>query len=185
MPPEGCRLVEPAEDLAEDYLAYAQEFRAAGEPFVDDELHQANGDAASLIKLWREQAAGRRLPEGYVPCSRYWLVRDRRILATGRLRHRLTEALEDEGGHIGYDVRPRERRKGYATCLLAMMLDKARQLGLHRVLLTCNVDNPASRRTIEKNGGRLASQGVSKRTGKPVLRFWIDLREARGAWNRR
>ena len=177
--PEGCRLIEPAEDMAEEYVAYAQEFRDADEPFIQGELDQANGDTPSLIKQWRDHAAAPNLPEGFVPCSRYWLVRGRRILATSRLRHRLTEALEDDGGHIGYEVRPSERRKGYATCLLAMTLEAARQLGLHRALLTCHVDNLPSRRTIEKNGGQLASQGISKRSGQPILRFWIDLRRAR------
>jgi len=48
-------------------------------------------------------------------------------------------------------------------------------MGLSRVLVTCDEDNLASRRVIEKNGGELASRGISERTGKPVLRYWIDL----------
>jgi len=175
MSTEDYWLIEPAEDLGEEYLAYGEEFRAAGEPYVHGELAKVGGDFTRLLAGWQDEAAGRNLPPDWVPCTRYWLVRGRRIIGTSRLRHWLTPALEDAGGHIGYDVRPSERDKGHATRLLAMTLEEARELGLHRVLLTCDADNLASRRVIEKNGGRLASQGTSRRDGKPLLRFWIDL----------
>jgi len=116
------------------------------------------------------------LPDGWVPGTTYWLIRDgKTIVAQSNLRHRLTPSLERVGGHIGYATRPSERRKGYGTLLCALTLQKARELGLKRVLITCDADNLASARIIEKNGGRLENQELSQATGKLKNRYWIEL----------
>jgi len=170
-----AKLIEPAEEMAEEFAAYSEEFRSVGEPFVHGELEEADGDFAALLRTWRDEADGRDLPDGRVRCTRYWLVRGRRILGTARLRHRLNEALAHEGGHIGYEVRPCERGQGWATLMLKLLVERARQLGLRRALLTCNRDNAASARVIRKNGGRLGSEGISRETGKRIQRYWIEL----------
>ena len=172
---EEIELIDPTEAMRDDFIAYAEEFRAAREPFVHAELGRARSDFAGLIRSWRDEAAGRNLPDGYVPSTRYWLVRGGRILGTARLRHHLVPALEDFGGHIGYEVRPSERRCGYATHFLGEMLAKARQLGLRRVLVTCNNDNVASARVIQKNGGVLDSESYSPRSRCITQRYWIEL----------
>ena len=105
---------------------------------------------------------------------------DGRIIGTSRLRHWLVPHLEREGGHIGYDVCPSERRKDYGTRLLALTLEKAWGMALRQVLITCDEDNVASRKVIEANGDELASRGVSERTGKPILRYWIGLTGSKG-----
>ena len=172
---EEVRLIEPREDMQEQLIAYSDEFRAAGEPFWQHDREKLRDDFAGYIRRRRDYAAGRSLPKGHVPGTDYWLVRGRRVLGTIRLRHRLNEALKIEGGHIGYDVRPSERRKGYATRMLGMVLDKAREMGLNRVLVTCDADNLASARVVQKNGGRPASEGISPESGKEIQRYWIDL----------
>jgi predicted acetyltransferase len=83
--------------------------------------------------------------------------------------------LEHYGGHIGYFIRPSERDKGYGTRMLILALDEARKLGLSQVMMTCNINNLASARGIEKNGGVLASQGISRVSGKLISRYWITL----------
>ena len=175
MPDEEVKLIQPDESYGQEYRPYVEEFRSAGEAFVVGEWDRAGGDLAGLVRAWREHAAGRKLPRGYVPDSRYWLIRGRKILATGGLRHHLTPALEDYGGHIGYQVRPSQRGHGYATRLLALTLEKAREMGLKRVLVTCDKSNLASARVIEKNGGRLASESYSEHVGRVTRRYWIDL----------
>ena len=169
------QLVDPSGSYREEFIAYCEEFRAAGEPFVHGDLPDATRDFAELIGRWIEQARGKGLPEGYVPMSRYWLMSGGRILGTIRLRHLLNEALAHEGGHIGFDVRPSERNRGHATRMLAMVLEKAREMGLRRVLVTCDKDNRASAQVIRKNGGSLQNEVVSLESGKAHQQYWIDL----------
>ena len=91
------------------------------------------------------------------------------------LRHRLTPALRQMGGHIGYDVRPSKRNRGYGTTLLALTLVQARGFGFSGVLITCDTDNFASVRVIEQNGGKLLNQKMANGYGKMISRYWIVL----------
>jgi predicted acetyltransferase len=174
---EELRLIEPTEELGEEYVAYLEEFVEAGEAHLARGLDEARSDLPGYVRALRDAAAGVGLRPGLVPWNEYWLVRDRRIVGSSNLRHRLTPALRVEGGHIGYRVRPGERRKGYGKRLLALTLKKARERDLERVMVTCDKDNVASARIIEANGGRLAGEGASPRTGKRVLRYWIEREE--------
>lgn len=88
------------------------------------------------------------------------------------IRHRLNEKLLNSGGHIGYGIRPSERRMGYASVLLALTLEITRDMGLNKVLLVCDKGNLASEKTILKNGGQFESEYVEE-NGNVVRRFWI------------
>jgi len=171
-PAEKLTLVEPTLELESAFLEMAQECREHGEPGFNDALRNFK----SYVRLRQAHALGKELPAGRVPGTSYWLVRnDKDIVATASLRHELNEHLEKEGGHIGYNVRPSERRKGYGTRLLAMVLDKARGRGMTRVLVTCDTDNIASAKIIRANGGKLETEVISDFTGKVKSRYWIDL----------
>jgi predicted acetyltransferase len=116
------------------------------------------------------------LPPGIVPMTSFWLVEDdQTVIGESRLRHRLTPALEIEGGHIGYAIRPSARRKGYGTRILALTLERARVMGLRQVLVTCNTDNIASARIIEKNGGLLDGYALSPHSRVQISRYWISI----------
>jgi predicted acetyltransferase len=123
----------------------------------------------------KRNARGTNLPPKIVQENIFWLVGERRIYGRSGLRHRLTPSLEDVGGHIGYDIRPTERRKGFGTLILKLTLEKARQIGLNRVLVTCDTDNTGSVKIIEKNGGKLSEQEFSDAAGKMISRYWIEL----------
>jgi predicted acetyltransferase len=88
-----------------------------------------------------------------------------------RLRHRLSERLWQDGGHIGYDIRPSERGKGYATKMLELVLEKARERGLPWVLLTVDPSNVASIRVMEKNG----AHKIGKASESGYYQYRIDL----------
>lgn len=175
MAADDLKLVDPTTKLKASYLAMVAEFRAAGETYHENEWALAICDFGTLVDRLKESARGVDLPDGAVPQNTFWLVRGATILGYSRFRRRLVPHLEHEGGHIGYIIRPSERRKGYATRLLALTLDKARAQGLPRALVTCDVTNVASNRVIRTNAGQLEDTRISVRTGKPVNRYWIDL----------
>ena len=93
-----------------------------------------------------------------VPGTNYLLVResDNRIVGSVNIRFQLNRMLDERfGGHIGYGIRPTERRKGYATEALKLALDVCRKHGLKSVKLGCLTNNIGSRKTILNNGGKL------------------------------
>ncbi|HEX9274487.1 MAG TPA: GNAT family N-acetyltransferase [Candidatus Binatia bacterium] len=169
---ETIRLIEPTLSLRADFYSLAEEFLAEG----DQRYHEAIRDFESFIQLCSDEAVGRNLAPGRVPQSTFWLVRDgQRILGCSRLRHTLNAFLEELGGHIGYDIRPSERRRGYGTQILRLTLDKARDLGLKQVLVTADSPDVASWRIIEKNGGVLHGEELSQHTGQLLRKYWIEL----------
>ena len=76
------------------------------------------------------------------------------IIGIVNFRHSLTDFYKDSG-HIGYSVRPSQRKKGCATEILRQTLEIAEKQGLNKVCLVCKKDNDASKKTIIKNNGLL------------------------------
>ena len=108
-----------------------------------------------------------------VQADTYFLVEQERILGAINIRWTLNAYLENFGGHIGYGVRPSERKKGYATKMLKLALEVCQQRGLSKVLVTCDENNEASKRTILKCGGKYEDSRVLE--GEVVERYWIEL----------
>ena len=177
MTEETLELVEPCAELELAYLEFLAESDERQHPYLGCRDEVA-GDFAGFVRKQRDMSAGRGLPDGWVPATTYWLVADGRvILGSINLRHRLTPALEDYGGHVGYIVRPSARGRGYGTRMLTMALQKAREMGLTGVLITCDPKNVASTRMIRKHAGRLLSESPAKtgKAGRMTSRYWIDL----------
>lgn len=106
----------------------------------------------------------------------YWLVDDENDYFIGEIaiRHRLNDALSIRGGHIGYVIRFSEWGKGYGTKMLGLALDKARLMGLTRVLITCDEANNASARVMEKNGCLYEKTFICE-DGSRSKHYWKDL----------
>ena len=112
------------------------------------------------------------------PSDTYFAVReyDNIIIGIINIRHSLNNTfMRTYGGHIGYTVHPSERCKGYATQMLELALEYCRDLGLERVLLTCDPVNVASCRIIEKCGGVMENEIPYEDTDELVRRYWISL----------
>jgi predicted acetyltransferase len=170
-------LVSPTATVHRSYLAALAEFRAEGRLGADDHsmLARAAGGVPDGPEGFERYVAEIRAlalpeaprPEGWVPCTELWYVDGAEWLGHLNLRHRLTPQLTEVGGHIGYDVRPSARRRGHATAMLRDGLTIARSLGIESALLTCDHDNVASRRVIERAGGVFEDRRGDK------LRFWV------------
>ncbi|MCL2462160.1 MAG: GNAT family N-acetyltransferase [Defluviitaleaceae bacterium] len=124
-----------------------------------------------LEKITTAQTAAQ---TGWVNCSTYFALVDGKIVGMTQIRHTLNDALLKSGGHIGYGIRPSERRKGYAAQMLALALEKCRELGIQKVLVTCDKDNVGSARTAMKNGGVLEDE-CAEGSGNIVQRYWITI----------
>lgn len=100
--------------------------------------------------------------------------KDRNILVGAvNIRHYLNDELLKTGGHIGDGIRPGERRKGYATAMIALALEECRKLGIKRVLMTCDKNNIGSAKSIINNGGVLENE--IEEDGHVEQRYWIQL----------
>lgn len=98
---------------------------------------------------------------------------DQRLIGTINIRYPY-EGYVRIYGHIGYGVRPSERRKGYATAMLHDALIRCKEIGLDQVLLTCNQSNAASQKTILKCNGIFESEAIME-DGTVLQRYWISL----------
>ncbi len=175
----------PSEAYRESFLEAMQELRDEGRGSPDDSTsigrdlrswtgswETAEGFARYVADVRAKADESAVLPPNWVHSTTWWWVDGGEYVGRIALRHRLTRFLLDVGGHIGYDVRPTARRRGHATAMLAAVLPEAHEMGIDPALLTCDVDNLASRKVIEANGGELEDA----RAGK--LRFWVPTARA-------
>ncbi|ADY22688.1 GNAT family N-acetyltransferase [Bacillus paranthracis] len=168
-------LLTPTTDLQEEYLDFYNEWKDSGETMIPWVITKDPSNFPAMVQELLDAHNGINLPDSWVPDSTYWLVTDHnRIVGAVNIRHSLTEHLFNAGGHIGYGIRPSERRKGYATKLLALSLEKAKQLNITKALIVCDEVNTASEKTILHNGG-LRDEDFIEEDGNVVRRFWIEL----------
>ena len=160
-------LVEPCGKYLESYLEAREEGRENG--MASDDFSSA--PAGELLKRYDDFRCGRDLPPGWVAADYYWLVDEdkNRFIGEIGIRHGLTEALRRYGGHIGYAVRPSEWNKGHGTLMLGLALEKARDLGITTAMITCDDDNAASARVMEKNGFTLLDRVTNTVDGRTVI----------------
>lgn len=174
---ENLMLMQPDETMLDEIISYRTAMLNAGSSLDGCSGLQKYEDAKEWLAHVRSMMKAETCPPHLVTSTLFVCVRkaDGRIVGMLDLRHRLNEALAAWGGHIGYSVRPDERRKGYAKWMLAHVLPEAKNRGIDRVLVTCNDDNVASACTIEANGGVMENKLYVESEKQTVRRYWIDL----------
>ncbi len=173
------KLVKPCVQFAGQIMQYRREF-------LTHDPAECMGGCGNLRKCDTAEewlAASEKLadeetcPDGCAVSDTYLAVRvsDNRLVGMIEIRHSLDNAaLSEWAGHIGYSVRPSDRRRGYAAEMLKLALERCRELGIKKVLLCCDDDNIASRHTIISNGG--IYERTTEANGKHVMRYWIELK---------
>ncbi|SDN18355.1 GNAT family N-acetyltransferase [Alkalicoccus daliensis] len=165
-------LIQPTLYYQNAYLDFYEEWINSGEELAPSIIKYSPDKFEEMLAHLQEAAQEEKTPAGRVPHSTYWLAAEDKILGAVNIRHSLTKELRNTGGHIGYGIRPSERRKGYATELLRQALLKTNELGLKEVLVMCNSDNIGSKKTILHNGGA-AEYDFIEPDATVINRFWI------------
>jgi len=175
------RLVKASNRNKELICDMLDEWYASGETIVPYVIRRI--DYHDYDFYWRNleisepKAQKRRL----VPDSTWFALDEERNIIVGavNIRHFLNEGLILDGGNIGDGIRPSERRKGYATEMIRLALEKCKELGIYHILMVCDKDNTGSAKSIQNNGGILEDEPVVD--GEIEQRYWIDLEPEDGA----
>lgn len=178
---DQIKLIKPTIEYADDIMRFRQEIIEAKDP--DAFAGCGNLEDCKTAQEWIDWITVREnpetCPEGRVPSNVFIAVRvaDNRIVGVIDLRHHLgNPVLREWGGHFGYIVRPSERGKGYAKEMVHQNLIKCKELGLHKVMITCDRNNIASEKTILANGGVFEKEVLVD--GEYTKRFWVTLTES-------
>ncbi len=168
----------PAEDVpSSQIMQFRKEFLDAGEHAINGSRGLHNYEKyEDWLHLVQECSKPNNKLIG-VETTTYFASRkaDNKLVGCIELRHTLNQALEEIGGHVGYSVLPTERRKGYATLMLEMIIDKSKELGIDKLLLTCDIDNVGSNKTVVGCGGILAGGNPFSYKGEQIYKYWINV----------
>lgn len=133
----------------------------------------ARTDPQAYVELIESFGPGKERPPGIVATETFWVYAGDEIAGEVHVRHHVQGRLWHEGGHVGYSVQPKFRRRGVATSMLRFACDRLRDLGEYDALLTCWEENAASAAVIEKCGGVRIPNSICG--GRDARRYLIRL----------
>lgn len=174
---DQCKLIKPDIFYKDDIASFRQEMLDAGSSMDGTGPLKRMDDIAEWLEFTEQLENKDTLPPNCVTSEQYIYVResDNKIVGMIQFRHYFNDFLERYGGHIGYSVRPNERRKGYAKRMLSDCLQICKSYGLENVLITCIQENEGSRRTIMANGGVYERTVYCVPDDVYLERYWIHL----------
>ncbi len=175
--PQKIHLREPDERDREQVMAYRKEFLAIGSRMDGTSALDQYDDFDAWLANVRNHEHPETVPAGHVTGTEYLALDEHEhLVGMTNLRHYLNDYLLTYGGHIGYSVRPSERKNGYATQMLRLTLGKAKERGIEKVRICCDHYNIASAKAIRANGGVLEDEAYDSLDGLLTQRYWIENR---------
>lgn len=176
---DKIKLIQPNEENKKEIIEYKKEHLENGETTIHacSKLDKIN-NYEEWLNLVKNNSNKETVESNWTVTTQFLGVRekDNKIVGMINIRHELTtDFLRNYAGHIGYGVRPSERRKGYVTQMLNQALIYCKdELKLDRVMVSCEKENEGSRKTIVNAGGVLEKE-YKTYDGKNVQIYWIRL----------
>ena len=163
-------------DEYNDMMNEWNESRTQIAPWFLEKPFNNREDFAEFIQML-DNCENANVDKKYYSTSSYFVVNENgRLIGATSLRHYLTVEGYNTWGHIGYGIRPSERRKGYAVQMLKMMLEEAKAKKMHKVLVASHTSNIASVKVIEGCGGELENIVADpNEKGETINRYWFDI----------
>lgn len=170
-------LVRPNETYLTQIAEYRKEFLEEGSSLDGCGSLARMEEPQEWLNQVKQLTNKETVPSNWVQSTQFLCIRksDNRLVGMIQVRHYFNDFLEKFGGHIGYSVRPSERRKGYAKQMLKDCLKYCKEINLEKVLLTCLDTNEGSRKTILRNGGIYESTVIEPEDKVNLERYWIVL----------
>lgn len=170
-------MTRPTSEYASQIVEYRQEFLDAGDSMDGTGPLRRTSNPEEYIQICLDHEDPLKVPSHLVPATQFFFIRksDNKLVGMLQVRHRFNDYLEKYAGHIGYSVRPSERRKGYAKKMLRMALPFCRDMGMGKVMITCIDGNIGSEKTILANGGVYECTIHEPNANEDLKRFWITL----------
>lgn len=174
---EELIMIIPTEENAAQISDYRREMLDSGSSMDGCGSLRRTEDPLEWLEKVKMMSKPETCGERHVPSTQFVCIRksDNRLVGMIQLRHCLNDYLREYAGHIGYSVRPSERRKGYAKYMLKGCLAYAKETGLDRVMISCTDTNEASRKTILAFGGKYDGTVFEPEEKINLERYWIDL----------
>ena len=174
---EELILIKPTPEYSIQIMEYRQEFLDTGDSMDGCGPLRRLDNSTEYLKVCADYENSKTVPVDKVQATQFFCIRksDDKLVGMIQVRHYFNEYLEKYAGHIGYSIRPSERRKGYAKEMLKMALPFCKEIGLFKVLISCIDGNIGSEKTILANGGVYESTVLEPNSNRFLKRFWIDL----------
>jgi predicted acetyltransferase len=168
------KLIRPSAAYKKQIVEMLDEWSAAGEKIVPWPIRRTDYRSFENYIKDFDREHSEPTVAGVIATTYFALLEsENKIVGAVSIRHNLNDALFNSGGHIGDGVRPTERRKGYATEMISLALEKCRDMGMDKVLMTCEKSNTGSVKSIMNNGGILENE--HEVNGVVEQRYWIAL----------
>ena len=162
-------LVEPIDQYQESFRNYVLAYRDINDEHYYKRYEKSLETFQEYINDLYNYSLGINLPEGNVKYSTFWLIDNNVVVGVVRVRHQEIKYA----GHIGYDISPYYRNKGYGTEILNLALEKAKEIGIKEAIITCNINNVASKKIIEKNNGKLLRISFDEKENEEIYEYSI------------
>lgn len=148
---ESSFLITPGKEYKKSFENYVLAYKEAGDNYYYNKYKRALENFDNYLKELQDYSKGIDLHPGDVQTSTLWLIQNDEVVGVVRIRHKEVECA----GHIGYDISPAYRNRGYGARILKLALKRASEIGIKKAIVNCEIDNIPSKKIIEKNNGEL------------------------------